>query len=295
MTDLGNLTGHPFRIAGATGVNADGTVVVGYWGVNLAGGLMHAFRWRQGIGMENLGSLGENVLLSNIRVSADGSTVVGSSGTPGGQVRPFLWTAQTGMLNLQTYLPSIGVNLTGWSLCSAMDISADGRTIVGNACGSPGGTAGFIIHLPAVLPMCITLGAVSDTRACLGSATFSVTATGTGPFTYQWRRNSILIDTSPSGNPTAATGTLMLTNLTAADAATFDCIVSNACGTATSNAATLRICTADFNCSGALEVQDIFQFLAAWFASDPHADFNGTDGLGVQDIFDFLAAWFGGC
>ena len=25
------------------------------------------------------------------------------------------------------------------------------------------------------------------------------------------------------------------------------------------------------------------------------ADFNGTDGLNVQDIFDFLSAWFAGC
>jgi hypothetical protein len=25
------------------------------------------------------------------------------------------------------------------------------------------------------------------------------------------------------------------------------------------------------------------------------ADFNGVNGLGVQDIFDFLAAWFAGC
>jgi hypothetical protein len=53
-------------------------------------------------------------------------------------------------------------------------------------------------------------------------------------------------------------------------------------------------CKADFNQSGGVSVQDIFDFLAAWFAGDPHADFNGG-GVGVQDIFDFLAAWFSGC
>jgi hypothetical protein len=50
----------------------------------------------------------------------------------------------------------------------------------------------------------------------------------------------------------------------------------------------------DFNHTGALEVQDIFDFLNAWFAGSVAADFNGG-GLAVQDIFDFLSAWFAGC
>ena len=54
-------------------------------------------------------------------------------------------------------------------------------------------------------------------------------------------------------------------------------------------------CRADFNGVGGANVQDIFDFLAAWFAADPRADFNGVGGIGVQDIFDFLAAWFAGC
>lgn len=54
-------------------------------------------------------------------------------------------------------------------------------------------------------------------------------------------------------------------------------------------------CPADFNGVGGLSVQDIFDFLAAWFAGDARANFNGTGGISVQDIFDFLAAWFAGC
>jgi hypothetical protein len=53
-------------------------------------------------------------------------------------------------------------------------------------------------------------------------------------------------------------------------------------------------CRGDFNDSGVVSVQDIFDFLNAWFSGDPRADFNGG-GLGVQDIFDFLNAWFLGC
>ncbi|HMN41529.1 MAG TPA: GC-type dockerin domain-anchored protein [Phycisphaerales bacterium] len=53
-------------------------------------------------------------------------------------------------------------------------------------------------------------------------------------------------------------------------------------------------CVADFNHSGTLEVQDIFDFLNAWFAGNPAADVNGG-GLAVSDIFAFLNLWFAGC
>ncbi len=54
-------------------------------------------------------------------------------------------------------------------------------------------------------------------------------------------------------------------------------------------------CKADFNQNGTLSVQDIFDFLAAYFANDLRADFNGNGVLSVQDLFDFLAGYFAGC
>ncbi len=54
-------------------------------------------------------------------------------------------------------------------------------------------------------------------------------------------------------------------------------------------------CPADFNRDGAINVQDIFDFLTAWFAGNPAANINGVNGTNVQDIFDFLAIWFQGC
>ena len=56
-------------------------------------------------------------------------------------------------------------------------------------------------------------------------------------------------------------------------------------------------CYADFNKAAGVTVQDIFDFLAAWFAGSPYARYggNGTGGAPTaQSIFDFLAAWFGG-
>jgi len=57
----------------------------------------------------------------------------------------------------------------------------------------------------------------------------------------------------------------------------------------------INTCLADFNNSGTVSVQDIFDFLAAYFANDPEADFNGSGAVSVQDIFDYLSAYFAGC
>lgn len=54
-------------------------------------------------------------------------------------------------------------------------------------------------------------------------------------------------------------------------------------------------CRADFNNSLTLSVQDVFDFLAAFFSNAPAADFNDSGGLSVQDLFDFLNAYFAGC
>ena len=43
-----------------------------------------------------------------------------------------------------------------------------------------------------------------------------------------------------------------------------------------------------------LEILPDNRIQAAWFAFNPAADVNGG-GLSIQDIFDFLNAWFVGC
>jgi hypothetical protein len=60
---------------------------------------------------------------------------------------------------------------------------------------------------------------------------------------------------------------------------------------------TIRVspCTADFNVSGTVTVQDIFDYLNAWFGGDPMTDVDASGVIEVQDIFDFLNAWFVGC
>ena len=54
-------------------------------------------------------------------------------------------------------------------------------------------------------------------------------------------------------------------------------------------------CRADFNGTGGVTIQDIFDYLSAWFAGDPSADVDGVAGLAVSDIFSFLNLWFTEC
>jgi len=66
------------------------------------------------------------------------------------------------------------------------------------------------------------------------SASFSVAATGTGPFAYQWRKNGV-----PIANATGST--LTIDETSPSDAATYDVVVSNHIGSATSAGASLTI------------------------------------------------------
>jgi subtilisin-like proprotein convertase family protein len=57
---------------------------------------------------------------------------------------------------------------------------------------------------------------------------------------------------------------------------------------------TTPCCKADFNQTGTITVQDVFDYLDAYFRALPTADYNGS-GLSLQDLFDFLTGFFGGC
>lgn len=56
----------------------------------------------------------------------------------------------------------------------------------------------------------------------------------------------------------------------------------------------IRVCVgapADWNCSGVVTVQDVFDYLNDYFVG--RGDFNADGQTGVQDIFDYLGAYFG--
>lgn len=140
------------------------------------------------------------------------------------------------------------------------------------------------------------------TRTVGQTATFSLTVDGTiGSRQWQKSVNGVNGWVNVTGTGTvlesASTAAIQFTNVTLANAGFYRCIISSPCGNTTSTAARLTVnpCPADFNASGTVTVQDIFDFLNAYFASSSEADMNGSGTVTVQDIFDFLNHYFAGC
>ena len=215
----------------------------------------------------------------------------------GGRGRASVWRGTAASwVDLTPFSPPEMVN-TG-----AQGISSDETNtyVVGYGLnGATGGVEALMWTLPLCSPPVITVQPANQSPCPGASARFTVAAFGTAPpFTYQWRKDGVPIPVSgPGGNPSAATATLMLPSTDPDDPGLYDAVVSSSgeCGSVTSLAATLMICRADINCSGRVSVQDLFDFLALYFAGDPQADFNGVNGVSVDDIFDLLTAYFAGC
>src|SRR5467141_1731803 len=96
------------------------------------------------------------------------------------------------------------------------------------------GDMNALIGTPIVLPS-ITTQPVSQSVTAGQTATFSVTATGTSPPRYQWRKNGTALSGATSASYTTPATT------TSDNGAQFTVVVSNLVGGVTSNAATLTV------------------------------------------------------
>jgi hypothetical protein len=150
-----------------------------------------------------------------------------------------------------------------------------------------------------------------------GTAPFAMATTQTAAISYQWQVQAVpgvwmdlgpspaalpcggvaAAFATPSNSPTVTIGIIPCPSATPDDPQHFQirCVATNDCGSSASSEAIYTVCPADFNGSGMSSVQDLFDFLAAFYALDPRADINGSGLISVQDIFDFLAAYFAGC
>lgn len=176
MVGLGELAGGELYST-ATDVSADGSIVVGQ---SSSGPFptYEAVIWDNG-GITGLGDLPGGRFISVARaVSGDGSVVVGSADT--GAVpaydnnTAFIWDSLNGMRALQDVLQSeYGLDLSGWWLLDAKDISDDGRTIVGVGINPSGDTEAWIAVIPEPATgtlLSFSLALLSLTRRCRSRA-----------------------------------------------------------------------------------------------------------------------------
>jgi len=147
----------------ASDVSPDGFVIVG-WCYGGSEGLgtywFVAFRWTEQTGMIELGlAPGHGFSYANA-ASRFGSVIVGRGG-PSAESghneqtsEAVIWDVAHGMRRLQDVLTADGVNLDGWTLRSATDVSADGLTVVGWGTNPEGQTEGWVATLPSPAPVC---------------------------------------------------------------------------------------------------------------------------------------------
>ena len=135
MVGLGDLSGDGFY-SRAEDTSSDGSIMVGQSDSGIG---REAFLWREGVGMMGLGDLpGGSYYSSAIGVSAGGSIVVGLGSSASGD-EAFIWDEPRGMRNLREVLTEqCHLDVTGWTLKYATDVSDDGMTIVGYGI-NPGG------------------------------------------------------------------------------------------------------------------------------------------------------------
>jgi len=115
-----------------------------------------------------------------------------------------------------------------WFETDGLAVNAQGKVYVTDAVGNTIST-GVLAATPFIATQ-----PTDQTVAAGGTATLTVSATGVGPFTYQWYRNSAAVDG-------ATTATLTLTSVTIANAGSYTCVVTNSAGSTTSTAVTLAV------------------------------------------------------
>jgi len=171
-------------------------------------------------------AVGQHVVLGAIAVTTAGETILGyqwyMSPSSGG---PFTQIAQGGSLVFNSIQPTN----SGYYLAKVIYQTGGNQSTV----SSP------TIQLTVDVHVHIVTQPVGVTSEPGSNATFSVTAAGSPPLTFQWRHNGVNLanDLRTTG---ADTANLTIQNLLFSDVGNYDVIVGNAYGTSNSQPA---VCT----------------------------------------------------
>ena len=247
----------------ATSVSGDGSAVAG-WSAG------RAFRWTDAGGTQDLGELDEATGGNAFGINADGSIVVGQA-AKGGSPVAFRWTASEGMVDLRSWLQSLGVDVTGWLLTNATAISPDGTAIAGTGQDAQGVPRAWVARGLPTTGDCAPAAIQVEPRnadACVdGSASFQVAVKGSLPLQAQWQRETApgsnaffalqdgstaswdgnapgagaIVSGATTAHLTIAADTGDARTLTAAHAIRYRCVVINDCGVAISRGAQLSL------------------------------------------------------
>ncbi len=305
----------------ATGVSADGLVVVGSSGANFGDPYQQGWRWTPSNGFTPLNDLGDDILIfgSAEDISADGSTVVGygSIGDFDGDTDDLLSAAfwpgggliPTDLGSLPNLQPTLGGAFA--SACSA-----DGSVIVGTSPAiGPGGSfvnrgwrwtaaTGMVDlgPLPGSPTGSITISDVSaDGNTIVGyfisGGANTWEAVVWTPSTGYRTLRSILAASGVAIPP----GIVLRETFCSADARViagwaYNLTTQRYVGYI-ANLGPGCLCRADLNCDGNLDPDDLSSFITCYFAIPAcnQADWNGDATVDPDDLSDYITLYFAGC
>jgi hypothetical protein len=145
---------------------------------------------------------------------------------------------------------------------------------------------------------------VSRTGTQGGAVVLSVSTAGPAPLFHRWRRNGIAISDQPGRVSGATTTSLQISQLTAADAGTYDVVLSLAAWSSSSRLVTAIasapaeltvFCPADLNLDGNVDGDDVILFFGAWDNALPEGDFSDDGSVDGDDVIAFFARWDANC
>lgn len=227
---------------------------------------------------------------------------VGQFSTPSFQHAALWKGTAASLVDLHAFTPA------GFITSEARGIWADstGTYIIGSGYSNLTGREEALLWSgpPACAAPMVTTHPLTQNSCGYSTINLTVAASGSTPFTYQWRKG--LVPISAVSNPSAATPTLVLVAPRSADAGSYDCLITNACGLDTSNPATLTVCAADLNCDTVIDILDFLDYVDAFGTCDGlpapcsspfgvDADYNADTIVDILDLLDFLNDLGTGC
>ncbi len=322
IQDLGMPPGCTLAIASA--ISGDGTIITGYVMEN---GVIRACIWIDGAAPQlletYLNSRGVSTtdwILETGSISQDGSAFAGSGthlgaqsawyvslgcyATPTitqqpvsqtvtiGQPATFSVVATGGGINYQWYkgaalLPNATQSVYTIAAADYADAGSYSCSLT-SACGTAASIAATLT-VQSDCPVPVILSHPADVFTTLGqSAAFEVSASSDTEFHYQWRLDGVEIFGATDFR-------FDIEEVTVNEIGTYDCVVTNQCGSDITNAAILSVCPADFNLDQTVDFFDYLDFVDAFSSSFPIADFNNDSVIDFFDYLDFVDAFSTGC
>ena len=275
-------------------VSDDGGTIVGVSDVLInEQWVQHAFRWTETEGVRSLAPMSRV-----LTVSSNGAIVVGIDEA----YEPYIWTPSTsGAVRLSTYLTSLGINVTGYTLYESGS-SRDGTAIGGGLLLPTGNLSGFAI-LGLTLPGTGAPTAPLNVAATDGTSTSAVTVSwsaSTGATGYRVLR-------SYAGGPAAQIASVgavtTFADTTAFPGVTYEYSVRAVKGTLLSTIGGAddgrrggTRCVGDLNGDRVVNGDDLGLLLGSWGpnAAGSLADVNADGAVNGDDLGVLLGRW-GAC